>query len=80
MVRCASESIGLANTIRDLGHKHTYESGQTLQLCGDWLAAVRVVQSNTWKRNTFGCSIVRGVDPSLTWRLSPAYLYFRKAR
>ena len=58
MVRCASEAIGLANTIRELGHEaHVcVNSGQTLQQHAGWLSAAGAAPSNTWRQSTFGCS------------------------
>ena len=48
MVRCASEVIGLANTVRELDAKLTYESGQMLQQHGSWLSTAGAAPSNTW--------------------------------
>ena len=63
MLTCASEALGLANTIRESWDtKPAYESGQTLQQHEGWLSAVEAAPSNTWKPRTCGCSRRRKIQ------------------
>ena len=60
-VRCASENIGLANTIRE-PTRLTCASGLMLQQHEVWLSAVGVAPSNTWEKRTSGCSRKRNKE------------------
>ena len=57
MVRCASEAIGFANTIRELGQEAQVRIWKMLQRHADWLSEAGAAQSNTWRRRIFGCSL-----------------------
>ena len=63
MVRCASEAIGLATTIRKLGHEAQVRIWtDAAERHADWLSEAGAAQSRIWKRSTFGCNRKRNQE------------------